>query len=422
MEKDIIEIRRPDKRKKKKNKKHTNRLFIGGAIAVLLACAGVGAYFYYDYSERVYAKCEVELGGEINAEDFLKNPKHHAIFTADTVYNTDILGEYPVSIYSDPYTYECTLEVVDTTAPKLTLKDLTRTMEELPGAKDFVEAADDASGSVNVYFANAVSFDNYGKIPVEIVAEDGSGNKTTASATLNLVSEYDIEPPVIEGQIDKMVYVGQGVSYKNGITVVDNVDKDIDLQVDSSHVDLDTPGEYPVIYTAEDSMGNKDLVEGKVTVMEQLYTEDEVYALADEVLADIIKPDMSDYDKAHAIYVWIQGNIGYSESTDRDDWLKGAYDGLTKRHGDCYNYFAVGKVLLTRAGIKNEDIEIIPTATRHHFWSVIDCGEGWRHFDSTPRTDKSFKGFYITDEELMAYSNQHYRSHNYDREIYTYFN
>ncbi|MCR5580643.1 MAG: transglutaminase, partial [Pseudobutyrivibrio sp.] len=194
-----------------------------------------------------------------------------------------------------------------------------------------------------------------------------------------------------------------------------------EVQVDSSKVNLNEPGVYTVIYTATDSMGNMDLKEGLVTVIQQEYTEEQVFALADEVLAEIITDDMSDYDKAHAIYVWVQGNIGYSESTDRGDWLKGAYDGLYNRRGDCYNYFAVSKALLTRAGIPNEDIEIIPTATRHHYWNVIDCGEGWRHFDTTPRHDKSFKGFYITDEDLMAYSDSHYHSHNYDRQIYTYF-
>ncbi len=403
-------------------KKRRNRLFTVGVVAVLFGCAGVGAYFYHDYSSRVYSNCVVELGGEVKASDFLKNPAKDAAFTSDTVIITDYVGTYDVGIVSGPYTYKCKLEVTDTTAPELKVKSLTRTKEEIPGAKDFVEEVSDASGDVTVYFKNAISFDNYGKIPVVIVAEDASGNKTEADATLNLVEEYDITPPVIEGQLDKVVYVGKSASFKSGVTVTDNVDTDIEVQVDSSHVDLNTPGEYTVIYTAEDSMGNMDLVEGKITVIEQLYTEEQVYALADEILANIIKPDMSDYDKAHAIYVWIQGNIGYSESEDRDDWLKGAYDGLTNRHGDCYNYFAVGKALLTRAGIKNEDIEIIPTATRHHFWSVIDCGEGWRHFDCTPRHDKTFKGFYITDEDLMAYSNQHYRSHNYDREKYTYFN
>ncbi|SDB33928.1 Transglutaminase-like superfamily protein [Pseudobutyrivibrio sp. YE44] len=413
---------RRKRHKSKYKRKRTSRLFTIGAVAIFLACAGVGAYFYHDYSHRVYSTCVVELGGDVKATDFLRDASKKAVFTPDTVITTEYAGTYKVGVVSEPFTYECNLEVDDTIAPELTVKDLTRTKEEIPGAKDFVEEVSDASGDVTVYFQTALSFDNYGKIPVEIVAEDGSGNKTVKNATLNLVEEYDIIPPVIEGQLDKIVYVGQSASFKSGVVVTDNVDSDIQVQVDSSHVDLNTPGEYTVIYTAEDSMGNMDLAEGKITVIEQLYTEDQVYALADEILADIIKPDMSDYDKAHAIYVWIQGNIGYSESTDRDDWLKGAYDGLTNRHGDCYNYFAVGKALLTRAGIKNEDIEIIPTATRHHFWSVIDCGEGWRHFDCTPRHDKSFKGFYITDEDLMAYSNEHYRSHNYDREKYTYFN
>ncbi len=405
------------------SRKRKNRLLIFiGVVALFLACVGVGAYFYYDYSHRVYDTCVVELGEEVKARDFLKDESKEAVFTPESVFSTDVVGEYKVGIVSKPYTYKCTLQVQDTVAPELSVMPLTRTKEEIPQAKDFVESCSDLSNDVNIYFAESISFDNYGDIPVKIAAEDPSGNRTTADTVLHLVEEYDITPPIIEGQLDKIVYVGQGASFKTGVVVTDNVDTNIELQVDSSHVNLDVPGDYPIIYTAEDSMGNMDLAEGTITVIEAVYSEEQVNELADAVLADIIKPDMSDYDKAHAIYVWIQGNIGYSESEDRGDWLKGAYDGLKNRHGDCYNYFAVGKALLTRAGIKNEDIEIIPTATRHHFWSVIDCGEGWRHFDSTPRTDKTFKGFYITDEDLMAYSNEHYRSHNYDREVYTYFN
>lgn len=410
------------RRKNHKKMQKTSRLIIPIAAAVVAVCAGVGAYFYYDYSNRVYTKCQVELGGQVKATDFLKNPSDTAEFAAGSVYSTDIAGSYDVKVICGRYTYDCVLEVVDSIAPELSVKELTRTKEEIPKPEDFVESVSDASNDVKVYFGEGISFDNYGDIPINIVAEDSSGNCTSVNTTLHLVEEYDIVPPVIEGQLDKTVYTGQAVSFKQGIIVTDNVDTDIEVQVDSSHVNLDVPGEYPIEYTATDSMGNMDLKEGVITVIKAEYTPDEVDALADEVLAQIIKPDMSDYDKAHAIYVWVKGNMGYSESEDSGDWLKGAYDGLKNRHGDCYNYFAVSKELLTRAGIKNEDIEIIPTATRHHFWNVIDCGEGWRHFDTTPRTDKEFKGFYLTDEELMEYSNAHYRSHNYDREIYTYFN
>lgn len=389
---------------------------------LLVVCLGVGAYFYYNYKERVYSNCVVELGTEVKATDFLKDTDKPAEFTDDTVFTTDRAGTYEVGIKSDYFTYHCTLEVTDTVAPELTTKDLTRTKEEIPTAADFVDTVFDLSGDVEIYYGKAFDSETYGTKNITVVAVDASGNRTEADAVLNLVEEYDIEPPVIEGQLDKVVYVGDGVSFKNGVVVKDNVDTDIQVEVDSSQVDIYTPGVYTVTYTATDSMGNVDLAEGVITVIEQLYSEEEVYALADEVLSGIITEDMSDYDKAHAIYVWVQGNIGYSESDDSGDWLKGAYDGLKNRHGDCYNFYAVSKALLTRAGIKNADIEIIPTATRHHYWNVIDCGEGWRHFDTTPRTDKSFKGFYITDEDLMAYSDQHYHSHNYDREIYPYFN
>ena len=244
------------KSSKKNNKKtrRTYRLFIPLAAAVAV-CLGVGAYFYYDYSNRVYSSCVVELGGEVSAADYLKNPELTAEFTSDTVITTDFTGTYDVGIISGKYTYDCTLEVQDTVAPELTVKPLTRTMEEIPTAQDFVESVSDLSGDVSIYFGEAISFDNYGQLPVTIVAEDGSGNRTEATTTLNLVQEYDIEPPVIEGQLDKIVYVGTSVSFKTDVIVTDNVDTDIEVQVDSSSVDLDTPGEYTVVYTATDSMG-----------------------------------------------------------------------------------------------------------------------------------------------------------------------
>ena len=342
------------RRKNHKKMQKTSRLIIPIAAAVVAVCAGVGAYFYYDYSNRVYTKCQVELGGQVKATDFLKNPSDTAEFATGSVYSTDIAGSYDVKVICGRYTYDCVLEVVDSIAPELSVKELTRTKEEIPKPEDFVESVSDASNDVKVYFGEGISFDNYGDIPINIVAEDSSGNCTSVNTTLHLVEEYDIVPPVIEGQLDKIVYTGQAVSFKQGIIVTDNVDTDIEVQVDSSHVNLDVPGEYPIEYTATDSMGNMDLKEGTITVIKAEYTPDEVDALADEVLAQIIKPDMSDYDKAHAIYVWVKGNMGYSESEDKGDWLKGAYDGLKNRHGDCYNIslsarnFLQGQVLRMR--------------------------------------------------------------------------
>ena len=62
------------------------------------------------------------------------------------------------------------------------------------------------------------------------------------------------------------------------------------------------------------------------------------------------------------------------------------------------------------------DIEKIPAKTRH-YWNLVDIGDGWYHFDSTPRKDKS-EFFLLTDAELEAYSSTHKNTHIFDRSLY----
>ena len=51
---------RPVNSGKSRKSKKLRRLFTIGKVALLVAVLGVGAYFYYDYSSRIYKKCEVE--------------------------------------------------------------------------------------------------------------------------------------------------------------------------------------------------------------------------------------------------------------------------------------------------------------------------------------------------------------------------
>ena len=66
----------------------------------------------------------------------------------------------------------------------------------------------------------------------------------------------DTESPIFEGLCDKEVYVGETVSYKKGVSVSDNVDEEVSMEIDASAVNLDVPGEYPVVYSATDLAGN----------------------------------------------------------------------------------------------------------------------------------------------------------------------
>ncbi len=38
-----------------------------------------------------------------------------------------------------------------------------------------------------------------------------------------------------------------------------------------------------------------------------------------------------------------------------------------------------------------------------HFWNLINCGDGWYHYDSTPHKDGA-ETFMLTDAEVEAYT------------------
>ena len=252
----------------------------------------------------------------------------------------------------------------------------------------------------------------------------GSGNTPLASDTPAPVE--DTQPPEITGTKDLTVAVGESLSYRTGVTVTDDVDESVQLQVDSSGVNLSEPGEYQAVYWAEDSAGNRAEVTVKVTVVETVTVEDEdggetedvveaggkeitldaVNELADEILAEITTSGMSQREKALAIYNYVHNHIKYVGTSDKSSWLVGAYVGFTRGSGDCYNYFACSKALLTRAGIPNVDLTRVGGNSRH-YWQLVDVGNGYYHFDACPHPNSyPLYSFLLTEEQVKAYTKQ----------------
>ena len=230
----------------------------------------------------------------------------------------------------------------------------------------------------------------------------------------------DKVPPRIEGVSDITVNFGEGISYKKGITVIDDEDPEPVLTVDNSKVDTSKPGTYEVTYIATDKAGNTATATATVTIVlkePETITMDYVNVKADEVLATIIKDGMTEKEKAYAIFRWTHDNIGYYDNTPKVDETDGAYRGIVQRKGDCYTYAMTSKCLLTRAGIKNQDIGTIPNNPHLHFWNLVYIDGAWRHFDATRRADKS--EFFLTpDAEVYEYSESHDGTHRYNPSLY----
>lgn len=217
-------------------------------------------------------------------------------------------------------------------------------------------------------------------------------------------AQPDVTPPTMEGVTNLTVEVGSNISYKKDVTVTDD-SGEYSLEIDTSEVDLNTVGTYEVVYRATDSSGNETSRTIVVVVAEPSeVTEEEVYALADAVIASVITEDMTDYRKAEVLWKWCHNQISYSYSSGDRGLLAGAYEGLHDRRGDCYVYYATYEVLLTRVGIPNMCVTRVG-GNSNHWWNLVNVGDGWYHCDTSPRKiGHKFKCFMQTDEQIAAYT------------------
>ena len=246
----------------------------------------------------------------------------------------------------------------------------------------------------------------------------------------------DTEGPVISGVQDLTTTVGETVSYRTGVTARDDRDGAVMLMVDSSGVNLSAAGEYQVIYSAEDSAGNRTEVTAAVVVTEpepappsddgqksgqvKEASQEKVNDLADQILAKILKDGMSRREQARAIFDYVAKSVKYVGSSDKSSWLVGAYDGFTTGRGDCFNYYACSRVLLTRAGIPIVPLQRVNGNSRH-YWVLTDVGEGFYHFDPCPHP----KGypltcFLLTEAEVREYTTNLAAHSSYYINYYTY--
>jgi len=264
-------------------------------------------------------------------------------------------------------------------------------------------------------------------------AEESSDSESPAETGTTSAGEKDTTPPVIEGvQSERTVNAGDSISYKQGVTVTDDQDPNPTLSVDASDVDLNTPGTYTVIYTATDASGNTVTVKASVTVKEKesnasdpATAEDEKYMkyLAGLYIDQIGEKNGFDENTtkkewAEAIWLWTNYELDYASTSDKSSWVLGAIQAFDTHRGDCFNYFCAAKALLNQVGIPNVDVVKSDTSHSSHYWSLVDVGGGWYHYDTTPREGEGDYFFLVTDEQLDSYSEAHENSHIFDHNAY----
>ena len=270
---------------------------------------------------------------------------------------------------------------------------------------------------------SAVDLNTPGTYDVTYTAEDAAGNQTQLTTTVTVVKD-EVAPQLL-GVRPLSVFIGSTISYRSNVIVQDDVDENPSLSIDSTQVDLTTPGTYTVIYTAKDGAGNVSTMETTITVSESskdVADQATIYAAADEVLKKITKSDMTDERKVRAIYTWVLNNCWYSSDCDKTDWMQAAYQMLDKGYGDCFGFYAVCRLLFERLGLPNLSIQRSEGTSRNttHYWSMvsIDGGETYYHFDSCPHPRPAHNMCLVTDATLEWFNTQCKDYYVYDKSMY----
>ncbi|MCL2030088.1 MAG: hypothetical protein FWG93_00940 [Oscillospiraceae bacterium] len=354
------------------------------------------------------ASLTVEAGPDAvmpGAEDFLTDPARFPGAVLEGLPEPEALltpGRYPLRVRAGGVWLETELIVADTTPPAGVPADVTVWQGDAAEAEAFVTDIEDVSPVTVRYRDPPPDTAVPGEHGVTVILEDAHGN--AAEITASLTVREDRAPPRIEGARDLTFFLGDRAAYRRGVTALDRregaEDLELDLEVNSSAVNLAEPGDYPLTYRAVDRAGNETVETVRVTVLE--VTEERVGELAGALLEEITHPDMSIYQKAYAIYTWVTGRIYYAGSAEKDSVPLAAYLGFQTRQGDCYTFYALSEVLLTRIGAECLRVDRIDGYV-NHYWNLVNLGDGWYHFDTTPFTIPC-DTFLFTDAQAGEYT------------------
>jgi hypothetical protein len=220
----------------------------------------------------------VELGDVYTDAGATAADANDGVVTVTTVSNVDTsaVGSYTVTytatdVSGNKVSGTRSVEVVDTTAPVITLVGDASVNAELGGGSysDGGATAADASGDITVTTTGTVDTTTVGTYTLTYTASDASGNDATAVTRTVVVA--DTTAPVITLVGDASVNAELGGSYTDaGANATDLpaslVSGDRVTVTTTGTVDTSTVGTYTLTYTATDTSGNENTATRTVTV------------------------------------------------------------------------------------------------------------------------------------------------------------
>lgn len=408
----------------RKHNRHVLPLLI---VLLLLVIIMIAEFLAFDIYERdtgyIVRECTVEAGSTASVDMFITKEAQFPQYvscnldfsTVDYIIPKTI--RFTVRMYG--MNFPCVLNIVDTTPPTAdAIPQSMFSVDSIPPVEECVTNIYDLN-DVTVEWVDTPDVSWGGNVFAKAAVTDSSGNVTIVKVPF--VVTRDTVAPVIEGMEDIEVYIGDPIMYRENVTVTDDIDPNPTLEIDTSEVTMDEEGTYTVTYRAYDFTGNVSEETIELTLIEKpdTYVEPElVYEEAQDILDSITWDSMTDMERALAITYWVRYNVYYVSNCDDSSWTRAAYDGLTKRSGNCYTFAMTAKALFDVAGIENMVIIRDPYIYNPHYWNYIKIDGEWYHCDSTPRMGYDSYFFMYTTEELENFWHNGWNGYSFDEDLY----
>ena len=333
----------------------------------------------------------------------------HADAALLTSFAPNRLGTFSVHVTVNGEEELAIVKVQDTIPPELSAKNKRLYVNHPVATEQLYERLYD--GTAAVVTASDIDWSAEGEQTVTLTATDEAGNKTTRTISLTLMR--DTVSPVIYGVQNRTVYAGEPVAYLSEVFALDALDGSCEVKVDASAVDPNTPGSYPVVYTAQDLSRNVASASCMFTFVSATVTEEDLHLAAKEIVEQVTTDDMTTTERLKAIYDYVYERITYNGRSDKTDWRKEAMNGFRLGTGDCFTYYSALRALLDETDIPYMSVTRKGGATRH-YWLIVNVGTGWYHLDANHSNRSQWRCFMWTDEQCASPVG----FWNYERSIY----
>ena len=132
-------------------------------------------------------------------------------------------------------------------------------------------------------------------------------------------------PPCFRSVPEPSAYVGEAIAYRDGLIVEDNCCGEVRIDVDTSAVNPNAAGDYPIIYTATDVSGNRSTAKSTVHIGASRISQESLNRKIDEIIAANITANATIETQLREVYAYIQSHIRYAASEDTSDRVRIAY-------------------------------------------------------------------------------------------------